>query len=153
MWPGEAHGDFDSRLNVTVRELRESLGDNAERPRYVQTVRKTGYRFIAPVRPAIGSLPARVVSPGLVNPALRSLLLGLVLGMAILGLAQTLLSVHQKPVIEKISAIEAEQEQQIRIVGRGLGRHAPFAVVGLEHSVPDDRGRYREMDGGKDESR
>jgi len=50
LWPGELHGDFDSRMNFAVRKLRETLGDDAERPRYVQTVRNSGYRFIAPVR-------------------------------------------------------------------------------------------------------
>jgi DNA-binding winged helix-turn-helix (wHTH) protein len=52
LWPGESYGDFDSRLNFAVRKLREALGDDAEQPRYVQTVRNAGYRFIAPVREA-----------------------------------------------------------------------------------------------------
>lgn len=50
LWPGESHGDFDSRMNFAVRKLRDALGDDAEHPRYVQTVRNAGYRFIAPVR-------------------------------------------------------------------------------------------------------
>ncbi|MFZ0479542.1 MAG: winged helix-turn-helix domain-containing protein [Terriglobales bacterium] len=50
LWPDESHGDFDSRLNFSVKKLREALGDNAERPRYIQTERKAGYRFIAPIR-------------------------------------------------------------------------------------------------------
>jgi DNA-binding winged helix-turn-helix (wHTH) protein len=50
LWPGELHGDFDSRLNFTIKKLREALDDDAERPRYVQTVRNAGYMFIAPVR-------------------------------------------------------------------------------------------------------
>ncbi len=50
LWPGQSYGDFDSRLNFTVKKLREALGDDAERPRYVQTVRNAGYRFIMPVR-------------------------------------------------------------------------------------------------------
>jgi len=50
LWPGELHGDFDSRLNFAVNKLRETLGDSAEHPRYIQTVRNAGYRFIAPVR-------------------------------------------------------------------------------------------------------
>ncbi len=49
LWPGELHGDFDSRLNFTIKKLREALGDSAEQPRYVQTVRNAGYMFIAPV--------------------------------------------------------------------------------------------------------
>jgi DNA-binding winged helix-turn-helix (wHTH) protein len=50
LWPGQAYGDFDSRLNFAVKKVREALGDDAEQPRYVQTVRNAGYRFIAPVR-------------------------------------------------------------------------------------------------------
>jgi DNA-binding winged helix-turn-helix (wHTH) protein len=50
LWPGQSYGDFDSRLNFVVKKLREALGDDAEQPRYVQTVRKSGYLFIAPVR-------------------------------------------------------------------------------------------------------
>jgi DNA-binding winged helix-turn-helix (wHTH) protein len=49
LWPGEAHGDFDARLNFAMKKLREALRDDAERPRYVLTVRSAGYRFIAPV--------------------------------------------------------------------------------------------------------
>ena len=50
LWPGQSYGDFDSRLNFAVKKLREALGDDAEQPRYVQTVRKAGYRFIVPLR-------------------------------------------------------------------------------------------------------
>jgi DNA-binding winged helix-turn-helix (wHTH) protein len=50
LWPGESHGDFDNRMNFAVKRLREALGDSAEEPRYVQTVRNAGYKFIAPVR-------------------------------------------------------------------------------------------------------
>ncbi len=50
LWPGQSYGDFDSRLNFTIKKLREALGDDAERPRYVKTVRNAGYTFIAPVR-------------------------------------------------------------------------------------------------------
>src|ERR1039458_5725251 len=50
LWPGQFYGDFDSRLSFAVRKLREALRDDAEQPRYIQTVRNAGYRFIAPVR-------------------------------------------------------------------------------------------------------
>ncbi len=50
LWPGQAFGDFDSRMNFAVRRLRAVLRDDAERPRYVKTVRNAGYMFIAPLR-------------------------------------------------------------------------------------------------------
>ena len=51
LWPAETHVDFDHSLNTAVRKLREALGDSAESPRYVETIARRGYRFIAPVAP------------------------------------------------------------------------------------------------------
>jgi len=58
LWPEETHGDFDSRMNFALKKLRDALGDSAEQPRYVQTVRNAGYMFIAPVRLGAGSANA-----------------------------------------------------------------------------------------------
>jgi DNA-binding winged helix-turn-helix (wHTH) protein len=55
LWPNQSHGDFDGRLNFAVRKLREALRDDAENPRYIQTVRNTGYRFIAPIHESIAA--------------------------------------------------------------------------------------------------
>lgn len=43
--------DFDNGLNIAARKLREALGDDAATPRYVETLPRRGYRFIAPVQP------------------------------------------------------------------------------------------------------
>jgi DNA-binding winged helix-turn-helix (wHTH) protein/tetratricopeptide (TPR) repeat protein len=50
LWPDGTHVDFELSLNTAVRKLRAALDDDADRPRYVQTVSGLGYRFIAPVR-------------------------------------------------------------------------------------------------------
>ena len=50
LWPDGIHVDFELSLNTAVRKLRAALGDDADRPRYIQTVPGLGYRFIAPVR-------------------------------------------------------------------------------------------------------
>ena len=49
LWPGETFIDFDHGLNAAVRRLRDALNDNAETPRFVETLPRRGYRFIAPV--------------------------------------------------------------------------------------------------------
>jgi Tol biopolymer transport system component/DNA-binding winged helix-turn-helix (wHTH) protein len=49
LWPSDTFVDFDHSLNTAINKLREALGDGAESPRYVETVPKRGYRFIAPV--------------------------------------------------------------------------------------------------------
>src|SRR6266480_3947953 len=51
LWPADTYVDFDHSLNTAVRKLREALGDSAEAPRYVETLARRGYRFIAPVAP------------------------------------------------------------------------------------------------------
>ena len=51
LWPSDTFVDFDHSLNSAVMRLREALGDSAERPRFVETLPKRGYRFLAPVTP------------------------------------------------------------------------------------------------------
>ena len=49
VWPNENFGDFDQALNIAIGKLRSALGDSAENPRYIETLPKRGYRFIAEV--------------------------------------------------------------------------------------------------------
>lgn len=50
LWPAQTFVDFDRSLNKAMTKLRSALGDSAESPRYVETVPRHGYRFLAPVR-------------------------------------------------------------------------------------------------------
>ena len=50
LWPEDTFVDFDHSLNTAVNKLREALGDAAANPRFVQTIARRGYRFIAPVQ-------------------------------------------------------------------------------------------------------
>jgi TolB-like protein/Flp pilus assembly protein TadD len=49
LWPSDVFVDFENNLNTSVARLREALGDSAEKPRFIETLPKRGYRFIAPV--------------------------------------------------------------------------------------------------------
>jgi len=49
LWPADTFVDFDHSLNAAIRRLRDALGDSADRPRFVETVARRGYRFIAPL--------------------------------------------------------------------------------------------------------
>ncbi|MFN7979181.1 MAG: winged helix-turn-helix domain-containing protein [Vicinamibacterales bacterium] len=57
LWPDGVTVDFDQSLNKAVTKLRDALGDTAESPRFIETLPKRGYRFIAPVE-VIGATPA-----------------------------------------------------------------------------------------------
>jgi cholera toxin transcriptional activator len=49
IWPADTFVDFDHSLNTAVNKIREALGDSASSPRFVETLARRGYRFIAPV--------------------------------------------------------------------------------------------------------
>jgi TolB-like protein/Flp pilus assembly protein TadD len=49
VWPGRPFLDFDSAINKSVSQLRTILGDNGPSPRFIETLSKRGYRFVAPV--------------------------------------------------------------------------------------------------------
>src|SRR3984957_9415481 len=49
VWTNESFGDFDQAVNIAIAKLRNALGDSAENPRYIETLPKRGYRFIAEV--------------------------------------------------------------------------------------------------------
>ncbi len=62
IWPADTFVDFDHSLNTAVNKIRESLGDSASNPRFVETLARRGYRFIAPVE-AIATAAADKNSP------------------------------------------------------------------------------------------
>src|SRR6201998_4526675 len=49
LWANESFGDFDQAVNIAIGKLRNALGDSAENPRFIETLPKRGYRFIAEV--------------------------------------------------------------------------------------------------------
>jgi TolB-like protein/DNA-binding winged helix-turn-helix (wHTH) protein/Flp pilus assembly protein TadD len=74
VWPSESFGDFDQAVNIAIAKLRSALGDSAENPRYIETLPKRGYRFIADVsfvdpdgrirRPESASVDSTGTEPG-----------------------------------------------------------------------------------------
>src|SRR3989442_14389445 len=52
LWPADTFVDFDNGLNTAIKKLRDTLGDSADSPRFIETLPKRGYRFIYPVNGA-----------------------------------------------------------------------------------------------------
>jgi DNA-binding winged helix-turn-helix (wHTH) protein/tetratricopeptide (TPR) repeat protein len=52
LWPDNTFVDFENSLNAAVKRLRAALGDSPEKPRFIETLARRGYRFIAAVHPA-----------------------------------------------------------------------------------------------------
>ena len=65
LWPGDTFVDFEQSLNAAIRRLRSVLDDSAESPRYIETLARRGYRWIAPLRdePVISAIPESRTAP------------------------------------------------------------------------------------------
>lgn len=90
LWPDDTFVDFEPSLNAAVRRLRDVLGDSAETPRFIETLPRRGYRFIALVNdgPVTQIAPPLVAAhPFPVAPARRRLLLWVAFGALLLASA------------------------------------------------------------------
>src|SRR5512147_377222 len=64
LWPADTFVEFDESLNKAVQKLRQALGDSADNPRFIETLPRKGYRFIAPAEAAVVPAHAPVPAPG-----------------------------------------------------------------------------------------
>ncbi|MGH9782659.1 MAG: winged helix-turn-helix domain-containing protein, partial [Terriglobia bacterium] len=67
LWTADTFVDFEHGLNIAINKIREALGDSAENSRFVETLPKRGYRFIAPVE-ALDSPKPEAIAPAGVRP-------------------------------------------------------------------------------------
>jgi TolB-like protein/DNA-binding winged helix-turn-helix (wHTH) protein/Tfp pilus assembly protein PilF len=67
LWPEDTFVDFETGLNTAVSKLRDALSDSADKPRYIETIPRRGYRFIVPIERMEGTVGARAESA----PAIR----------------------------------------------------------------------------------
>ena len=94
LWPSDTFVDFEPSLNAAMRRLRDVLGDSAETPRFIETLPRRGYRFIAPVTggpvvaPPLGA-SQRSFQPDVIQRPLRRRLelsaVGVVIVVAVIG--------------------------------------------------------------------
>src|ERR1051325_8798646 len=59
LWPADTFVDFERGLNKAINRLRETLGDDAENPRFIETLPRRGYRFLVPGEVPVEALPAK----------------------------------------------------------------------------------------------
>lgn len=100
LWPEDLHVNFDANVNTTINKLRQVLGDERGKPRYIETIPRRGYSFIArvefsdqprgrelpvaPASPAV-ALPPSLLAAAVSGSRLRFRVLTLVLGGVLLG--------------------------------------------------------------------
>ena len=74
LWPEGTYVDFDQSVNFTIRQIRDVLRDVADRPLYVETVPRRGYRFIAPVETGGAAKPQAAPKGGTTSVHLQKAL-------------------------------------------------------------------------------
>jgi len=128
LWPGDTFVDFEHGLNSAVKKLRTALGDSADQPRFIETLPRVGYRFIAPVRPAVDRAePIASPSPqagapiGASPPSAararwsRSLTLAGVAVLFVLGVSAALV---REPAVQVLNAVRLTQTSRVDLFGR-----------------------------------
>lgn len=99
LWDASTHVDYSEGLNYCVRQVRLALGDDARSPRYVETLPRRGYRFLAPVE-RVEAAPRAPLRRG------RRLWIGLALAA---GLAAVVAVMERRP--------NRHHELAVRLVG------------------------------------
>ncbi|HEX6805042.1 MAG TPA: winged helix-turn-helix domain-containing protein [Terriglobales bacterium] len=101
VWPQDTFVDFDHALNTAVKKIRAALGDDADNPRFLETVPRRGYRFIAPLERETATAPEPVlISPAPPAPRAETsrtfAIIGVIaVGLVVLGLAWKVVPWHR----------------------------------------------------------
>lgn len=131
LWGAETFVDFDHSLNTAINKLRETLNDSATEPKYIETLARRGYRFIAAVERAGGAsaapaaeAPASAASADALPSAPRGLV------RFLLGLIQVMYLCFYVAALAKLAAIGAIAEGA-RLPGGLPELTAAAAVLGI----------------------
>jgi DNA-binding winged helix-turn-helix (wHTH) protein/tetratricopeptide (TPR) repeat protein len=112
LWPSDTFVDFEHGLNAAINRLRETLGDDADAPRYVETLPRRGYRYIGPP-PALGAAPPKTLEPQATEEA-------------------TGITPAVEPAPAPTTAASAEPRPHAALISHSVFRFgAPLVVVGL----------------------
>ncbi len=164
LWPDEAFGDIDSRLNFQIKNIRSALGDDPDNPIYIATVPKSGYKFIASVAPAPTPEPGEQGSAGTrdsVSAKPSQIWLLIIVVIAILGgfvavkrllpkrgqIAPVTADAYGVPSIASITPVSAQGSQRIVITGSGFGIQSPY--TGLDTPFIAVRNKSRQWSAGR----
>ena len=120
LWPDDTFVDFEHGLNAAVKRLRDTLGDSADSPRFVETVPRRGYRFIAPTGPPNTSIAPTAPAAGRWRVRWAWMIVGIL--AAAIGLSSWAL---RKSSVSETSAVDATSP-------RGRGRAGDALTSGSD---------------------
>ena len=146
LWSDETFVDFDHGLNSAVNKLREALGDSASHSRYIETVPRRGYRFVAPVESTVppAVLPVAIcpdvpapLAPRAARIAGRWRFAIAAGALSVILLAAHYLYVRSPTVSVRIAAVTSYAGHEVLPSVSPDGRHVAFAWNGEQESNYD----------------
>jgi DNA-binding winged helix-turn-helix (wHTH) protein/TolB-like protein/tetratricopeptide (TPR) repeat protein len=144
LWSDDTFVEFDTALNVAVNKIRQALRDSASSPRFVETVPKRGYRFLADVKPVGEDTEGTAEMPPVRPRASRKWIVGSAIAAALAGLALFLTTPWERKAAPPRSLavlpfrpLAADAQDEALEVGMAeavivkLGRHASLRVPSI----------------------
>ena len=138
LWPDHTFVDFEDSLNHAIKRLRETLGDSAESPRFIETLPRRGYRFIYPMDVGVGRASPRPAQPSV--PLRRRWLIALA-AAAVAGVLAWVFAFNVAGLRSRLRAAIASKS-----VG-ALPRIESVAVLPFENLSGDPTQEYRDSPG------
>lgn len=118
LWPGDTFIDFEHSVNSSIKRLREALGDDPAAPRFIETLPRHGYRFIAPVEGGTRrGLPLPTTGPGTIRESpLRKLWVVAVAGGLVIAVVAVLFAFNVAGLRDRVLRAErAAHEPPLQI--------------------------------------
>ena len=157
IWGGDTHVDFEAGLSTCINQIRTALGDRAAAPRFVETLPRRGYRFVAPVewvattaeateRPpaaavALGPTDRLRVRPGgLLPPAIRARLVAVTVAIASVAAVSMWFVEAPAPPPVPIAVFAVDVDPSISDL-QPVSRSLTDALIGALASEAGDRAR------------
>jgi cholera toxin transcriptional activator len=116
LWPADTFVDFDHSLNTAVNKLREVLGDSASSPRYIETLARRGYRFIAPVQNSVPT-PTPQTSRSTLHPEFEVPIPQRGLTRGLFALAQVMYLIFYVVALARLHAIQGIADSFLPVWG------------------------------------
>jgi len=139
LWPSDTFVDFEHSINAAVKRLREALDDSADNPRFVETLHRRGYRFIAPVDVgAIHELPLPITGPRAIHESpLRRRWVVAVAGGVVVAVVAVLFALNVAGLRKRLAAIVVGAQH-----AAPLPKIESIAVLPLENLSHDPEQEY-----------
>ena len=134
LWPSDTFVDFDHGLNKAVNRLRETLDDSADHPRFIETLPRRGYRFIAPVFPD-GQKPLADARPGPSHQPSPWKSVAMIVVILLVAIAGSLVGIFRRSLHKYVPNLQAMRIVRLTDIGTAAyvaispdGRYVVYAL-------------------------